>query len=243
MAAARPGVPQGPDEREVHHLRDGERHDGDLHRRADVLPRIEARRQHLHEDQPDQAHAVGDQRLARHLHVVRAERAVVKQRRDQRHGEDRQRHGRRRREQQRQAQAPVEQPRVLLARAVGMAAREARQQDRAQGDAEHAGGELHQPVGVVEPGHAAGHEERGEDAVDQQRDLADRHAEDRRPHLPQHAPHALVAQVEPDPRQHADARREGQLEAELQHAAQEHRPGRAPSPAGRSTAPGTARTR
>ena len=107
----------------------------------------------------------------------------------------------------------------------GVVLRQAGQQDRADRDAEHARRQLHQAVGVVQPRHAAGRQERGEDLVEQQRDLAHRDAERRRRHEQQHAAHARVRKVEPPARQQAEPREERDLKGELQHAADEHRPG------------------
>jgi hypothetical protein len=81
------------------------------------------------------------------------------------------------------------------------------------------------PLGVVQPRHAAGRQEGGQHRVEQQVDLADRDAEQRRQHQPEDAPHSLVPDVEARPRQHADAGHERCLEHELDDPRQQHRPG------------------
>jgi len=65
----------------------------------------------------------------------------------------------------------------------------------------------------------------GEDGVDQQRDLRHRHPQQGRRHQLEHATHARVCEADGEARQHADAVQEGQLQQELQHAAEAHRPG------------------
>ena len=148
----------------------------------------------------------------------------MKQRRHERqcqHGEgDGARHGK----QEREAQTPVEQLAIFGVPGVGMILRQARQENGTQRDAEHARREFHQPVGVVEPGHAAGDEEGGEDRVDEQRYLADRDAECRRRHQLEHAPHAGMRPIEPRARKQSKSCESGNLEYQLQGSADEHRP-------------------
>ena len=213
-----------PDEREVHELRHTQRHQRHPDGRADVLARIEPRRQDLDQDEPDQPGAVCDHRPPRREDIVGAECAVMKDRRDQRHGEQGKSRCRRRREQQRQAQTPVEQSRVFLRRPGCMVPRQAGQEDRAQRNAQQSRWKLHQAVGVVEPGHASRDEKRREDDVDHETDLADRDAEHGRRHLPQDAPHSVILQVQAKARHHADAREKRQLEEELHNAAREDGP-------------------
>ncbi len=128
-------------EDEVAQLRDDQHADADLHRRLDVLLRIEAGREDLDEDQPDQADAVGRQRAADHHDRVAVEFAVVEQRCRKRLGEEKQRDRARRRQQERDAQTPVEQRRILVRIGVDVRLREARQQDRAERDAQQRGRE------------------------------------------------------------------------------------------------------
>jgi hypothetical protein len=102
---------------------------------------------------------------------------------------------------------------------------QAGQQDGAQRRAEQAGGKFHQPVGIVEPGDAAGFEEGGEDGVDQQADLRHGNAQHGGRHQLEDALHALVAPDRVEARQHADPGQRGQLDRQLQHAAEDYRPG------------------
>jgi hypothetical protein len=55
-------VAQPGHEHQVHRLRGHQHADGDLHRRADVLARVEGRRQHLDGHQAEQAHPIAAQR-------------------------------------------------------------------------------------------------------------------------------------------------------------------------------------
>ena len=219
------GVAQGHDEGEVHELGGGEREQADLDRGPYVLSRVEARGEDFHQDHAHQPDAVCGERLAGHPGVLGGEAAVVEQCRDQRHGQHRERHGARHGKHEGDPQPPVEQPAVFRGVGARVVFRQAGQQDRAERGAQHAGRELHQAVGVVQPGDAAGDEERGEDGVDEQRDLADRHAERRRRHELEDAPHAGMAQIQSPARQQPHAREERHLEGKLQHAAREHCPG------------------
>ena len=70
---------------------------------------------------------------------------------------------------------------------------------------------------------------RGDLGIDQQRQLRDRHAQQRRRHLPEDAVHALVGpgaaqrrRPQPQARQHADASQRRHLHRQLQHAADHH---------------------
>ena len=107
---------------------------------------------------------------------------------------------------------------------LGGVARQRWQQDGAQRHAQHASGELHQPVGVIHPRHAAGHQQRGKNGVDHQRHLANRHAKNRRAHLLENAVYPGVREIHLGPRQHADAAQIRQLKRQLRHAAGKHRP-------------------
>ncbi len=131
---------QRADKGEVHELRENQRHDADLHRRPDVLPRIEPRGEDLDEDHADQTDAVGDQRAAGHPCVLGAEPAVMKQRRDQRHRDHCERGGRRDGEQYRHPQPPVQQARIFLAVRIGVVFRQAGKKDGAQRHAQHSRG-------------------------------------------------------------------------------------------------------
>ena len=150
-----PSLLKGQDEYRVHHLGGDQGQDCDPYGRCNILPRIKARRQYLDENQPEQSRAVRDERLACHPEVVFAELPVMEQGRDERYREQGQCDGRRRREDERQAQAPVEQLRILAFVRRGMVLRQARQQNRPEGHAQERGRKFHEPVGIVEPGDAA----------------------------------------------------------------------------------------
>ena len=101
---------------------------------------------------------------------------------------------------------------------------QAGQQDGAERHAQHAGGEFHQAVGVIQPRHAAGGEEGREDGVDEQADLRHRHAQRGGRHQLQDAAHAGIVEVPRGARQHADFHQVRQHPRQLQHAAQRHAP-------------------
>ena len=70
--------------------------------------------------------------------------------------------------------------------------RQPRQDHRRERDAEHAERKLDEAVRVVEPADAAGDQKRRDQRIEQDADLRDRGAEDRRHHELQDPPHALV---------------------------------------------------
>ena len=156
---------------------------------------------------------------------------AVEQHRDHRLSEQHQRRRAGQREQNDHAQAPVEERRVGGQVVASLCGRELRRQHDAQRDAEQGGGELHQAVGIVQPGHSPDRDIGSDLQVDQQRELRHRHAEQRRRHLPQHAVHAVVPPRlhearwrEGQARHHADGAQRRNLHHELQHAA-DHHPG------------------
>ncbi len=149
--------------------------DGDLHRCLDVLACIEARGQDLDQDDAHQADAVGHQGLARHLQVQGTEGTVLEQGGQQGYRQHPQAHGGGGRQQQGHAQAPVQQAGILAGIVVGMMLGQGGQQDGTQGHPQHAAGKLHEAVGVIQPGYAAGGEEGGEQGVDEQADLGHGH--------------------------------------------------------------------
>jgi hypothetical protein len=107
-----------------------------------------------------------------------------------------------------------------------MVLRKTRQQNRSQRGAEQPHRKLHEAVGIVEPGHAAGDQERREDVVDDEAQLSDRNAEHGRRHLPQHASYALVLKIQPKSGQQLESRELRHLKCELQDPADENRPGK-----------------
>jgi len=150
---------QRTDEHQVEQLRDDQREDRDLHRRADVLLGVEPRRQHFDHDNPKQTDRVSDQRALSHQGIVCVELPVLEQRHRQWLGEDSQGQRARQHQHEAQAQAPIENARVFMAVLARVSTRQRRQQNRAQGHAEDAGRQLHQAIGVVHPRHRTGHQQ------------------------------------------------------------------------------------
>ena len=100
---AQPGHQQ-----QIQELGDEQYADGNLHRRAQVLPRKKRRRQHLDGHQAEQPNAIAAQGQHRHRHVAGFEGAVVEQHRHQADRKNQQRQRTRQRQQDHQAQAPVQ---------------------------------------------------------------------------------------------------------------------------------------
>ena len=69
---------------------------------------------------------------------------------------------------------------MYFAGLLGVMLGQARQDDRRHGDGEDAQRKLDQPIGVIEPGDAAGDKKRRDQGVDEQIDLSDGRAERRR---------------------------------------------------------------
>ncbi|MNZ74757.1 hypothetical protein D3C78_932170 [compost metagenome] len=159
-----------------------------------------------------------------HERVVGAELAVLEERHREGFGQQGQGQGAGQHQQEAQAQAPVEQLRVGMAVVAGVGLGQGRQQDGAQGHAQHAGRQLHQAIGVIHPGHRARHQEGGEDGVEDQRNLPHGNPEDGRPHLFQHPPDPHIVQIQPRQHEHADALQRRQLVEQLGQAAGQHRP-------------------
>ncbi len=201
--------------------------DGDAHRRAHVLARVVARRQHLDRHEAQQADAVGRQRPRALRHVAAGEVAVVEQHRQHRLRKHHQRHRARQRQQQHQPQAPVEHRRI--ARLV--VARLRRRQAAAAA-----------PRPCATPSSAVGNSIRRSARFSHDTDpTASRDAmwvlisseicatdtpSTRRRHLCEHAPHARVAPRRRDrrrhaaqPRQAADRAQRGHLHRQLHDAA------------------------
>ena len=101
------------DEQRVHRLCRQQGHDADLHRGLDVLPRVKTRREDFHQDQSDQPRAVTDQRPTRHHYIVRDKRAMLKEGRQQRHGDHAQGQRGGQRQHDGQTQAPIQQPGIF----------------------------------------------------------------------------------------------------------------------------------
>jgi hypothetical protein len=137
----------------------------------------------------------------RHLRIERGESAIAEQRPEHRLGEQDQRERSWHRNEQAETQTPVDRCGEPV-RVVGrMLARQMRQDHGAQRDAEDAERKFEQAIGVVQPGHTASDQERGDQGVDQQVDLRHRRAEQRRDHQLQDLAHAAVVPAPARPRQ------------------------------------------
>ncbi|MNQ87708.1 hypothetical protein D3C85_1029410 [compost metagenome] len=159
---------QRTDQGQVEQLGDHQGENRDFYRGADVLLRIKARRQHLDQDNPEQPHRIGHQRALSHGGIKGAELTVLEQRNGQRLGQDPQRQGAWQYQHTTQAQAPVEDARVLVTVLVGVGLGQGRQQNGPQRHPQHTGWQLHQAIGVVHPGHRPRHQERGKNSIDDQ---------------------------------------------------------------------------
>ena len=204
---------------------DADRNRGIAERRARILARKEAGRRDLDQHQRRQAEGERLQRRRRHARVPGIELAVMKHRSHQRDGKDKQRGGGRQREQDRHAKAPVQRRRETLAVILGMQPRQVRQQHRAKRDRDHPDRHLHQPVGVIQPGDAAGDEQRRENAADQPVDLVHRRREHGRTEQTADLAHARVAPVDPRRQQQFETTQRRKLEQQLGNAGDQHAPG------------------
>ena len=91
-------------ERHVH----AERDQPDPHRRAGVLAREIAGREHLDETEADEPPGVGHQAVLRHLDIARGETAVAEERRRHRSGQHQQTDGSGHHHQHHEPQRPIE---------------------------------------------------------------------------------------------------------------------------------------
>ena len=137
--ACQPGMGQRADQHQVEQLGRDQGEDGDLYRRADVLLGIEARRQHLDHDDAEQPDGISHQRMLGHQRIMCIELPVLEQRHCQRLGQDPQGQCARQYQDEAQAQPPIEDARVFLAILAGIGARQRRQQNGAEGHAQHTG--------------------------------------------------------------------------------------------------------
>ena len=213
------------DEGKVHDLGNNQREHGDFHRRFDVLFGIKGGREHLDHNLADNAEGAGHQRVFGHHRVVGGEAFVDEHGGDQRVGEHGQPQRGGRGQQATQPQPPVEQfgklARVAPERVFGQGG----QQDGAEGDAEHAGGQFGEAVGVIHPGNAAALQVGGEYRVDNKGNLSHAGGEDGGHHLFDHAVDRRVFEIELGQVEKALFRQPGQLEGQLQDTADKHRPG------------------
>ncbi|MNL32987.1 hypothetical protein D3C87_1548730 [compost metagenome] len=86
-------VSQRTDQQQVEQLSDDQRENCDFYRRADVLLRIKARREHFDHDNSEQTDGIGDQRALSHGRIMGIKLAVLEQRNRQRFGQNPQREG------------------------------------------------------------------------------------------------------------------------------------------------------
>jgi hypothetical protein len=200
---------------------DAERDEAHAHRRLRVLPREITRRQHLHEAESEQAPRVRHQRVARHPHIVRVELAVTERGRGQGAREHEHRHGGGRHQHDHESQRPVERAAEMLHRLRGVMARQARQDDGRQRDAEDAQRKFHEAIGEVQPGDTAQDETR-DLRVDQQAHLRDGGAEYAGQHQLADATHAVRRRLPAWPAEKSELDDRGDLESKLQRAAHEH---------------------
>ena len=133
---------------QIEQLRDDEDHDGNAHRRLDVLAGIKTRRQHLDRDQPQQAGAVAHQGQRGLPDVAVGKGTVVVKRGNQRLGKRQQRSSAGNRQQHDNAQTPVQHGGIFGVIACRFGGRQLRHQHHANGDTQHGGRKFHQPVGI-----------------------------------------------------------------------------------------------
>ncbi|MCY1423384.1 hypothetical protein D9M71_390940 [compost metagenome] len=120
-------VSQRTNQQQVEQLSDDQRENCDFHRRADVLLRIKARRQHFNHDNPEQPDGIGDQRTLGHGRIMGIELTILEQGNRQRLGQNPQRQGARQYQHEAQTQAPIEDARVFVAILAGVGLGQGRQ--------------------------------------------------------------------------------------------------------------------
>ena len=101
------GKAESNDEHRVADLREHQRCQAAFDGDADLLPRVERRRENLDDHEPEQTDSVGDNRGLRRHDIGGGELAVMKQRGDERGGEQPQRERSRQCQQDGHAQSPV----------------------------------------------------------------------------------------------------------------------------------------
>jgi len=102
---------------------------------------------------------------------------------------------------------------------------QAGQDHRGNGNAKNAQRQLRQTIGIVEPGDAAGRQKRRQYGIEQQVDLTDRNAEQRRHHQRHNASGALMAGSPFGHGQQANLQQERQLQQQLGNTGNGHTPG------------------
>ena len=215
---------QRHDKGDVHQLGHNQREHGHFDRRFDVLLGVEGGCEHFNHNLADHAEGAGNQRVFRHHRVVQGEALVHEHGGNQREGEHGQPQRGGRGQQAAQAQSPVEQLGEFAWVAAAGVFRQRGQQYRAERDAEHAGGQFGHAVGVIHPCDAAALQVRREDGVDDQRNLRHAGGEYGGGHLFDDAVYRRIFKVQLGQVEKPLFGQPGQLEYELQHAADKHRP-------------------
>ena len=213
----------------VEDLGDDQHHDGNLDRGAHILAGVVAGRQHLDGYQAQQARPIASQRHGNLPHIGVCQLAVVEQGGHQGFGKSEQRHGTGHGQQHHDAQTPVQHGRVFLRVPRRFGGSELGGEHHAQSHTQQGRGEFHQPIGIKQPGDAAGRQVRSNLRVDHQGHLRHPHAQQNGRHQRQHPAHARLspgrAQGTPG---HANAGHESHakqhrdLNPQLQHAPQHH---------------------
>ena len=185
---------------------------------------VESGGKDFHHDVKECADAVGAQAKGGHGDVVRVKAATVEESGDDGRREDNQADGGSAADKESPAQRPVQRAHELAVIGGGTQRAQARQDDGSEGDANQADRQFNQAVGVIEPGDAARDQPRGEIGVNQHGQLADGGAEQRRQHQFEDAAHAAVLPTPAWAQQHPAFIEKRQLQCQLRHAAQKHRP-------------------
>src|SRR5690554_3709553 len=149
----------------------------------------------------------------------------MEQRGDQRLGQQQERQRGRYAYQQHHAHRPVQGGSKGLGFLPCMLAGQRRQYHRPYGNTEGTQRQLGETVGVIQPGDAASLQEGGQHRIQQQVDLTDRDAEQRRNHQRHDAPDALVLAIRAGYGQQAYLGQKRQLEQQLHHTGNEYPPG------------------
>ena len=149
----------------------------DPHRSPRVLPREIAGGEHFDEAEPNQTPGVGHQTVLGHLHVAITELSVAEDGGRDGPGKHEESNRRRDDDEHHEAQCPIERRGETHGIPSRMLRRQPRQDHGGERDGKHPQCELHESISVVQPGDAAGHQERGDHGIEQQTDLRHRGAQ------------------------------------------------------------------
>ena len=189
------GAHQHGDQQQVEQHVGSHRPNTVAHRGAQVLARVKTRREHLDQHKRAQAQGVGAQADRSHGDVALGQGAVGKQGDQNRLGQQDQGQGGGQADQQHGAHRPIQGAGVGGAAGGGAVRGQGGHNHRGHGNGEHAQGKFGKAIRVVQPGHAAGGQKRGQHGVEQKVELADGDAKQRRRHQCQHAAHPGVARI------------------------------------------------